>query len=183
MNQRPLNLCGFCNHKLVYDLMPDTQTEIGLDNIYIQRQDLRWNTLEQIDGTCFRFNFGSFDNVVCDSQIIPIGEKIKKLHVIGFAYWGDTNEMFQIKYFDGSVERYNIPFIDWSHRAVDNVNNAYIFQGKQIYTPKIVISSGALVHTIHIHHCICNLEVDKVIKEIVFPDNMFIHIFAVTIES
>ena len=172
------------NHKLVYTKVPEEtgKEEFGMDNICILKSDLKMNKEEMFSNVNFKFNFGKYDNVVCNRQSILIGEFATKVHIIGFAYWGDTNEYIKIVYEDGSEEFQKLTFVDWSHEATNNFSGRY-WHGNNVNTVKIVISSGAMAHLIHFHHITCKCTKNQAIKEVVLPDNMFIHIFAMTLEN
>ena len=154
----------------------------GLDNICILRTDLKMKKNEVLDGVDFTFHFGKYDNVICESQSLKVDFKADKIHVIGFAYWGNVNEAFVIVYEDMSTETIRIPFVDWSRK----INNSYqerTWAAYGVTTPKTFITSGALTHLAYFHHNTYELKNNKVIKEIRLPDNMFVHIFAITLET
>ena len=104
-----------------------------------------------------------------------------KLHIIGFTYYVDTNEYFKVVYNDLSEQMIRVPFMDWSHKAYkESKDDGYAIKTSTIRT---VITSGALIHLAFFHHITCELINNKCIKEIILPDNMFIHIFAMTLEN
>ena len=179
----PLNLEEYFNHKIVYSKLPngDIGEEFGLDNICILESDIKLNEKDILDGVEFNFVFNQFDNIVCNRQKILIDSEATKIHIVGFAYRGDVNEYFKIVYSDMSEELMSVPFIDWAHKpnkAVMNSEELY----RQISTTRAVISSGEQIHLIYFHHITCDVKEKKKIKEIVMPDNMFTHIFAITLE-
>ncbi len=181
---QPIDLKPYCNHKLIYTQQPkgnEGDADEGIDGTYILEKDLKFKGEDCIDEIDFRFSWGRYDNVVCERQSIAIDAEATKLHVVGFAYWGDTNEYLKIIFDDLSEELVKVPFIDWSHKVYRSFQSATWF-GKNITTPKIVISSGKSIHLIHFHHTVSELA-GKKIKEIILPDNMFIHIFAITLEN
>ncbi len=180
-----LDLHEYCNHKLIYGREPKSikdKADVGLDNIYILKSLLKINEKEAFNGIEFNFTLGQYDNIVCEGQSIPVETRGEKLHIIGFAYWGDINEYFRVVYEDGEADFLKIPFIDWSHPVRKNFYDVALY-GKNIETVKKVPSSGAEMHFIHFHHSVSKLQGNKKIKEIILPDNMFIHIFAMTIEK
>lgn len=178
-----IDLKTYCNHKLVYEELPQTtQDEFGLDNICILQSDLKLKERELLDNVEFRFNFGSCDNIICERQRIRVDAKGSKLHIIGFAFWGDTNEYLRAVYDDCREQVLEVPFIDWSHKPLQNYESIHWY-GQNVSSPRTVISSGKMIHLIYFHHTVCELETDRTVKEIVLPDNMFIHIFAMTLEN
>ena len=179
-NFHKLNLNGYYNCKLVYDDLPKSG-EFGFDNICILKSDFKFNENEIIDGVEFRFYNGSFDNVVCNGQEISINKSAAKLHFINFAYWGDTNEFIKVVYADGDEETVKIPFIDWSYEYKHDRQLENFYGG--VNTVKIMLSSGALIHPVYFYHTACNLNKNAVVEKIILPDNMFTHIFALSIEE
>lgn len=179
-----INLREHYNHRMVYRQLPkeNAKKEFGLDNICILKSDVKLKEQDVLEGVEFCFNFGQFDNVVCDRQKIAINTIASKMHLIGFAYWGDTNEYFKVIYDDLSEEIIRVPFIDWSHKPYSDQKNTDWY-GKNTSTVRTVITSGASTHLAHFHHVTCEIKQRKIIKEIVLPDNMFTHIFAMTLEN
>jgi hypothetical protein len=180
----PIDLTEYCNHRLIYNRLPEenAEKEFGLDNICILKSDAKLKKEDVYEGVNFEFCFGRSDNIVCDRQRITVNEKASKLHIICFGYWGDTNEYFKVIYDDLSEENVKVPFIDWSRSMTGDfmIDDWY---GSNVATVKTVITSGALIHLAHFHHAVCELTKQKRIKEIVLPDNMFAHIFAITLEN
>ena len=183
-NYQALDIKELFNHKLVYQKLPkiNAYKEFGLDNVCVLREDIKFKTEEIIDKVNFKFNFLGKDNVVCDGQQIKVNLHANKIHFVSFAYWGDTNEFFQIVYDDESIEKIKVPFIDWSHE-VRTDSNSIAWYGNNIKTCKKVVTSGAITMLVHFHHTVCELKQNKIIKEIIFPYNMFTHVFAVTLEE
>lgn len=180
-----LDVKPYCNHKFIYARAPkikEGETDVGLDNEYVLKSDLRIQPVDEFDGIVFKFSFGRYDNITCERQHIPVGQRINKVHFLAFAYWGNTNEYFKIIYQDGTEEFVRIPFIDWSHTASKKTQDIAVF-GDNTTTVKVAMCQGEDPHLVYFHHISCELKQGKTIKEIVFPDNMFIHIFAITLET
>lgn len=182
MQFRKIDISKLCNHRLFYESVPEINTEFGLDNICGLYGNLRWKKDEEIDGTDFSFCFGNVDNIQCDGQKVPISDQVDVLHILGFAYWGDTREVFVAKYMDGSEELLYVPFIDWSH-PFGGIVNEIQFADAHVNTAKRTWAFGALEHPFYIHHIRIELKGTCNIEKLVLPRNMFIHIFAITLEK
>ena len=104
------------------------------------------------------------------------------MHIIGFSYWGSTNEFFEIIYQDGSSELIKVPFIDWLLKAAINYETIGWY-GTNNTTVKQVLSKGSQINLINFHHSINKINNSKIIKEIILPDNFLIHIFGLTLEE
>lgn len=161
------------NHKFLYE-KEVLNSEIGLDGTYVLKEELN-------DIDCFNISGNELDNIFCENQILRINNYVDKLNVLGFSYWGSTNEYFEIIYQDETIEKVRIPFIDWVMKSSINYRTISWY-GENIKTVKQVTSKGLLKHTVNFHHSITKLNSKKMIKEIKLPDNFLIHIFAITLE-
>ena len=183
MSYFPVDLKPYFNHKLFYTEVPKSKKEeFGLDNICILRNDIKLKEQDTLENVKFCFCFGQYDNVVCDRQKIMLNAFATRVHLISFAYWGDTNEFFKIVYEDLSEENLRVPFIDWSHEPYKDFIGINWY-GKNTSTARIVTTSGADKHPAYFHHTVCEIRQRKIIKEIILPDNMLTHIFAMTLEN
>lgn len=180
---KALDISELCNHKLIYGKLLETE-DYGLDNICILKEDFKFKDRETLDGIDFQFYVGEqADNIACEAQQLEINERVKALHFIGFTYWGDTCEYFRLVYEDGTVEYMNIAFVDWSHDIQNDVETSFLMKAGSVAKVGICISSGKMIHLIYFHHYTYRACSHKKLRKIIFPDNMFIHIFAVTIEK
>ena len=180
---KTIDLSPFCNHKLVYERLPDEGGEYGRDNICVLKEDFKFKERETIDGAEFAFSLSDFDNVVCDRQRIRIGERAERLHVIGFGYWGDIFEDFQLVYDDDSAAYLRVALPDWSHAGKGDVVSQFYLRDVDVRPARVVLSSGSQRHLIYFHYCTCEVDSQKPIREIVLPDNMFMHVFAISLEK
>lgn len=169
---------------MVYTKLPKEKAgqEFGLDNICILRSDIKLKEQENLDGVEFCFNWGGLDNVICVSQKITINVRASTIHFVGFACWGDVNEYIKIIYDDLNEEIVRVPFIDLSHMAHSEPWSVQWY-GENISTVRTVLTSGALTQLAYFHHMTCEIGQQRIIKEILLPDNMFTHIFAITLED
>ena len=177
-----IDLKPFMNHKVIYEKLPEGGAEFGLDNICILKEDVKFRREERINGIDFRFETGETDNIMCEKQSLKVGKTIKKLHLVGFAYWGNIHDFFRIIYADGEEEMLRVGMADWSHSADAEIYTRAFFKEDEISTAKIVLSSGQISHLVYFHLFSGEVKSDKLIREIIFPDNMFLHIFAITLE-
>ena len=81
-----------------------------------------------------------------------------------------------------SEENIRVPFTDWSHMAYGCIDVSFNYDGKTTTIRKF-ITTGAWKYMAYLHHITCETAQRKTVKEIVLPDNMFIHIFAITLEK
>lgn len=184
MSFKNLDLADLCNHKLIYYGSPNPQRDAGLDNIYIIKDVFlaaqRAPVKSSVDVT-FDYQFGMYDNIQCEGQRIRLNLYAKKIHLVGFAYWGDAYENVEIVYEDGTRDWREVLFVDWA-RPFNHFLDLGQKKDARVEDLFALTSSGVLTHLIYMHDCICELDGRKHVKEIVLPDNMLIHLFAVTVE-
>ncbi len=179
--QYKIDLSDYFNHRLVSDKKTRVNDNIGLDGIYIAENDLRLSPQDESDDIEFGFKFGAADNVMCEGQHLPIALCADKLHILGFAYWGNTKDVFDAVYDDGSVDELAISFVDWSRPAVPCWLDTE--KPENISTYCKMLTSGNEEHIAHFHHSITALNANKTLKELVLPDNFWLHIIALTLEN
>lgn len=182
MSFKRINISDLCNHKLIYENAPSEEEMVGLDNIYVLSKDFDINKKLISDNFEIEYCSGLYDNVVCDLQKINVNSFVKRIHFIGFAYWGDTCENIKIIFDDGSENWVELKFIDWSQeykKMTESHNPENEYKIKDVH---VMISSGKMIHLIYFHDSICEIDENKMVKEIVLPDNLLIHIFAITVE-
>ena len=177
-----IDLTPLMNHKFVYEKVPENGDDSGLDGTYILKEDFKFCREERINGTDFCFHYGGSDNVLCEGQRVQINSSAKKIHVIGFAYWEDICEYLRLIGIDGKEILVRIGLPDLTHAADSHVFYREQYKQYDISTAKILLSSGRVKQLIYFHHCVCDVQNGGIIREIVLPDNMFMHIFAITLE-
>lgn len=175
-----IDLTNFFNNKLLYKTAP-TSESYGIENVYIDRKDFGFNRDCKINEVDFSFNFVGNDNLVCENQVVPIDSEVKAIHLISFCYWGDAEEYIKVIYEDDTIYYASAKFIGWGNKSSVFIPNS----NSGVFTIMETISSGRIKHMVYLHHNIIPLnEVNnKKVKEIVLPDNMFAHVFAITIEK
>ena len=164
-----IDLTKHYNHKFIYSKEIESESR-GLDGTYILAKDVK-DILEVTT---------RLDNVSCVNQVIEFNHIASKLNILGFAYWGSTNEFIDVVYED-EVVKVKVPFIDWVQPAKDSYETRSWF--KDVKTVMKVNSCGVLHHTVYIHESTIELDSTKLIKQIVLPDNFLIHIFKINIED
>ena len=183
MSFKPIDLTKHCNHKLFYDAFPHGEACFGIENVCILKKDFfDEEKILKKDIVC-DFLRGDLDNVVCDSQRIPINSKVKRWHFIGFSCWYDANEFVRIVYEDGTEDFIDVTFVDWSYHFVPDCWNRDISRGNKIENVRVAVSAGEAVRLVYFHDCICELKNEKTVKEIILPNNILVHMFALTIEK
>ena len=176
-----LDLKKYLNHRLIYGVTPKNKKEFGLDNSYLRKEKININNVSKIENIPIKINFGKYDNVVCEGQVVEINKRIKKIHIVGFAYCGDTNEYVSVVYKDGKEEKVKVPFIDWSRKPRDEFYFVSMY-GNKIKSKRLAYCEGEEKHAVYLHCFSTTLDDTKFVDEIKLPDNLFTHIFAITLE-
>lgn len=125
------------------------------------------------------------DTIICCGQHIPIHQKTTKLHLLGFCNWGAYSDIIRMIDINNCIHQIPFEFSDiyWGH----SVSQAHMFNGeKQLRAMQLFIAEnyeGFCHHSnVRLYHCSSNIEADVSIKNIILPDNEFIHIIAITVE-
>ena len=176
-----IDLKEYFNHKFFYAKIPkDEIQEYGIDGIGVLKSNLTLRKKECINGVDFGFEFGALDNIECAGQRIKIEKEAKGLQFFGFACWGTCQENIKIVYEDSKIEKRKLTFADWFRTATNNYGSV-IWYDDNVRTEKIVKSFGGSNPLIYFHGIRCCFEEKKKVKEIVLPDNVFIHVFAISV--
>lgn len=178
-----LDLSDVLNHKIVYDANVDSDEGLGLDGEFLDR-----NVFVQLWESSVKNMFGLFDrtydNIECNGQSIEIGAMASKLHFLGFFYWGDSVEHVAVEFEDGITEIVNVMFGDWTRVLNGETNLLTEYSSETSRTAFSLTSKGKAIHIVCLHHAECGLKHrGKRISRIILPENMFMHIFAITLEN
>lgn len=172
----------FC-HKLVYRELPE-KGGFGLDDICILRSNYFKGEKVVLNGAEFQLTSGGKDNIRCENQQINAGAYAEKVHILGFAYWGQNYDYARILFEDGSEEKFRLLLSDWAYElGAEHLSMQSEKYGCTVETAKVFPSSGRLLHFIYLYHFGYKLKKSGKIAKIVLPDNMFMHVFAVTLET
>lgn len=180
-----INLIPYLNKKIVFSHSKITD-DAGLDGMGVYKGTFfDFNKTIELDNIPYIFrNKRSLDCIMCDNQNINLKPLIfKKLHFLGFMYWGANCDYLKLNYVDGRYDYIKIFFSDWS-KETKPIENSFLdlFDLK----PKTIgtfFSCGKAVLPIYLHHCEYENTLDKEIESITLPDNMLMHIFAITAEQ
>ncbi len=184
---KKIDIEKYCNHKFIYEKKPDKREKFGVDDIcmikdiFLSTQKLNINEEEAFFYYILKAN--GMDNILCEGQTIKLNLPAKRIHLAGFVNWGDINENIKIVFSDDSHQIKKVAFIDWSHPF----EKYYFWQYPDLDKADVkdlfsTVAYGDFCGAMYFHDSICKLDTDKTIKEIILPNNMFIHIFAITLE-
>ena len=186
MRYYKLDLSPYYNKKLVFSRGKITD-DLGNDGVGINKRtffDL--NKTVELSGVDYIFKQkNSMDCIVCDNQNVVFRPTFSnKLHILGFMYWGANHDFFKLKYENGETRNAKVLLNDWSaaHNDLEDPHYIGYTQEKGYITVKTFYSCGKLKLPLYLHHCECESPINKKLKAITFPDNMYMHIMAITLE-
>ncbi len=182
-NCKIINLKKYFNHKLFYKKIPVGNESFGLDGICFLIKNENSDVTLSKDNIDFLISQGTFDNFELQNQVILIDNFAEKLHFLGFAYWGDANENIKILYEDGSEDIICLEILDWTSYPPKGKEWDYLIKDTKYYEPILIETAGDVELEVKIHHFSINVNSKIEIKELIFPENLLIHIFAITIEN
>ncbi len=184
-----VNMQPYFDHKMIYgdDTKVDDKKEIGVDNNFIKESSLvLFENLKNNDIECrFEKNNKAYDNIICDRQDLKMEVvACKRIIVFGFCEWGYYRDCAVLSFSDGSNDIMHIKFgdIGWDFTgAIEyqfDMNREYLHESRNIMQKvKLKNQDGFIFYTV--------TEFDNVRKlnKITLPDNVFMHIMAITVEG
>lgn len=183
MGRQYVNLLEAYNSKLLLT-KPEVNDNIDLEQ-HVCCKTFSFNKEKKGGGfrCVFRKNEDGLDNVECSSQRISIEKiKAKKIYFVGFCHWGYYKETFCLRCADGSVVKALVSFSDTSYLCSE-LGKRSLGVDKEYYDrySKIFCTLNTKFGKRYMYYTEIEIE-EKEITEIIFPDNCFMHIFAITIE-
>ena len=188
MSKIYLDLTEHYNHTMVLEdnIQLDDENNVGIVEHYIKKDTFRLNEIIQNgDLECiFRKNEKGQDNVICNSQVLKIKrQKIRKITIFGFSCWGYFKEYLTLKCTNGTKFNAKAHFADFAYSGL-NVAKVSLKKDRENYVDmsKEFCSLDLNTGTGYMYYY--ETEYDKLIEvdEIIFPDNCFMNIFAITLE-
>ena len=176
-----IDLSDIANNKLIYGQDEIINETSGLDGSYFEKEifTYEWNRCAK---NLFKISDGFYDNVECNKQSIYVNENVKAFHFLGFFFWGNNMEHIIVEFDNGDTEVLKVMFGDWT--CVINDNNNLIdkipFYGSKTL---FAITTRGDIHIAYFHHSRCELKHKGKVKRLILPENMFMHIFAITAEN
>ena len=177
----PLDLSAHYNYRLIYpddDIKPDS----GLDGAGIS--EASYFTLSKpvlLDNIPYIFKSkAGLDTVNCNAQEVTLPDApFTKIHLLGFMFWGANHDFMQIKYRNGQTISAEIYFKDWA--------NDYVFRDAKadklkVKAVKRLHSCGNIDVPLYLYHCEYENQTGGKPNSLILPDNMYMYIFAATVE-
>ncbi len=178
-----IDLRKIYNHKVFYEKVP-TAGEYGLDNTcFLLCENSFLKQSIQVNDVPFYLNLHDFDNVQCEKQAVDMATNFRKVHYLGFFYWGENFESIKLLSKDGKILEHKICYPDWTkivQGAPTEIQKEYGYSNlKPGFT---LTSAGKEKRPLKFFHYTVDLGKEYEIEKAILPDNFFLHIFAITAE-
>lgn len=184
-----IDLKKYFNHKVVYNPKKEIIKGLGGD-AYNKIGFFEFDKIS-LSETKIPFMFSkadNADNITCESQeILMPKKKFVTIHIAGFMHWGEKFDYIKCKYADDTVESLKFCFFDWTNNIIENGHLDRLLKCYDYV--KILRRCASCCSTQHgykgplfVYNLACSLNSEKELTSIVLPDNMFAHIFAITLE-
>lgn len=172
---KQLNLISFFNHKMLSN-----------DNIIFEYPDENWGicgNFFKIESFCACMGIkninqtaSGYDNTICESQNIPIGESLSSIEFIGFSEWGSFEETVFLKSKNRKKEL-KLFFYEW------HTNPHFVFE-KEINNNNCKIKCVLETNKgekVYIYRTLIKIKENALWEHLILPNNPAMHIFAINI--
>ncbi len=177
-----LDLTGVMNHKMAYGKNDVVDDASGVDGDYLDK-DVLTHLWERSAGNLFRLSNEFYDNIECDGQTVSVNAFVTKLHFLGFFFWGNNTERVTVEYADGYTETVSVTLEDCIY-SLNNTKSLFAeYSGEGCETLFATTIQGNNVRIAYFHHAECELRHKGKVSKLVLPQNLFMHVFAITIEG
>ena len=184
-----LDLRQIQNHRMVFPehSMDDNQKNMGVGYTYALDKSFIFEKILYLkkESCIFQNNSQLMDNVVCSGQVYTdLGCPCNKITFFGFCSWGYYKEYFQLIFADRTTKNVAVHFADVTGPLFQSAHDA-IGRDKQDYLEASQIFCNIVCNDRigYMYYCESKLQEIKNLEKIVFPDNCFMHIFAITVEG
>lgn len=137
-------------------------------------------------------DFGKHDSFICKGQRLSGNWGVcRKIFVLGFGQWINCDDVLTVSYANGDTEelQFTMPeglCYEWKSALKKNglsLDTEYKFLVRGSYELAFLLSrtSGTNTEKFGVYVSECNLSKNDELKEIIFPDNEFINVFAITV--
>lgn len=158
----------------------------GLDGYGVDEKTFySFNKTHKIESVPFKFfRQNSNDSIVCNGQKIGIvPDYYTRLHVIGFMYWGSNYDFITFNYLNKEQIKEKIMLYDWSGPKLSMLVNELTSTDDVVTVNKRFELCGRDKGNVYMHYSPFKINVKEKTNFFILPDNMFMHILAMTLET
>lgn len=186
-----VNIDNYFNNRVVYD--PNKRDEIvGIDgDAYIDKTFPKMNAISKTDDNV-PIHFAKTekgDNIIAQNQTIEIKQgTYTKAYFFGFMHWGAKYDYVKFRFSNGCEIKKKVWFYDWNNPADEAIDSGRLIDGfdrvKKICKCVGISKYGLGVKgAVYVYSYDVDLPRNAELIEIILPDNMFMHIFAITLKK
>jgi hypothetical protein len=193
MSKHHVDLKHYFNYRLVYPQNTevqetDTDNYKGITNNFFFEEDFDFKKLITTGNEEFIFerNKDLNDCIECRQTVVEVPDiDCKRISLAGISTWGMYKEKFKLIFDDGSSDNAIGYFADVAW-PVHKYQQWFLGIEKEAMLDGSKILCGpkkAREHEFYIYHYSTEFEKTRKLKKIIFPDNIFMYIFAITLED
>lgn len=184
MKRTYIDLKSFFNKRHVYP----ASTEFDILNPYYVEEQFRFGEIES--NGVFAYidrNAEKLDSMNCLKQTVEINDlPCDSIVFIGTCCWGYYKEEFKLKFSDGSTGCAKAVFFDWYWSVEDTIKVAIGLDAEELSEYNHVfrkqIKRDDKKDYCFIYYYKTDFKIKgRKLRQIIFPDNMFMNIFAITV--
>ena len=198
-NYTKINLVKIFNHKAILKYKEEMNL-ISLENrglgptaefyLYQEKDNIKSDGIILIENIPFAFpdiSINSYDNIECNEQIIPVRKQIyNKVHFLGLSIYGNHMGKAMLKYDNGNCEEIDVSLYGWGFAAFNKKESSgfkfidEIFENRE---KAVLFGRNTNDYNVSFTYWAESIEKNNILSEIQLPDNSFMHILAITLQS
>jgi hypothetical protein len=195
-----IDLKSYFNHKAIEggnnSLYHKNPEHFGLGPQHLYFKEIPYSDSEnelQIESIPFQFSDQStdmgFDNIRCEEQNIYIQIKesnIKKVHILGCSVFDHFKDEMIVTFSNGQSEQAGISFFGWSRVSSIESKHQFIFDREFLSDNRVAVLDCLNTNEQKVGYTYCYSTLKNMCSKpnsIKLPDNNFMHIFAMTLET
>lgn len=172
-----VNINSYLNNKGITD-----EDQIKLGDLSIGKSSIPLKLIEKnnpftVGNIPFSINTKEkFDNICAENQRIEINTNLKNIYILGVSCQGDYFEEMKIIKDENVIEKFNIGFTDFLS-SKPYFNDVLAFRSEYSHT------QTGIAKDLKISIWLNSISLDRetFVKNLILPDNIFLHIFGITI--
>jgi len=184
MKHTYIDLKLFFNKRHVYPAVK----EFDIMNPYYVEENFQFGEVES--NGVFAYldrNAEKMDSMNCLNQVVEAGDVMcDGIVIVGTCCWGYFKEEFKLKFSDGSTDAAKAIFFDWYYSIEQGIKDSLELDAKELSEYNHVfrrqVKRDDEKDCCFIYYYKTDFKIKgRKLRQIIFPDNMFMNIFAITV--
>ena len=186
-----VNLKPYFNYRLVYPkntVLSETDY-IAVHNYFYYQEDFVWGKVSnheaaiKLDRTDDCHENGFCDCIECEGQVIEVHDiECDKIIIAGVCAWGYYNENFKVEFTDGTCKSVPVFLKDWACPPEAIAKSSMERDGAEYMRGRTLVEFKRKDGPCYVHYVKSDLDSVKKVRRIIFPDNICMYIFGITLE-